>query len=83
MNQEVIDGLFKTVEVLVVPFCIWVLKELSALRKDLSEIKTVLIGVDGRNGIRSRTIRLENKVGRIGITLAAHGMTVQDHTQED
>jgi len=76
-----VDGIFKLVELLLVPFAWYVIKRLDvlaeslrAVSKDTSDLKTILIGVDGRNGIRSRVMRLERRVEALALSQAVrHG----------
>lgn len=74
MNQEAWHNLFKIIELLIVPFGIYIVKTLSNLLKDISDLKTVLIGIDGKNGIRSRVIRMERRIERLSAAQAhRHG----------
>ena len=59
MNQW--DVLIKTVELLVLPFCVYVLRTLSILQAEVRSVKEALIGIDGKNGIRSRVERIERR----------------------
>lgn len=80
MNVDV-DVIFKLVELLLLPFAWYVIKRLDALAddvkavaKDTGDLKTILIGVDGKNGIRSRVIRLERRVETLSLQQATrHG----------
>ncbi len=65
MNSEAWDFLFKVVELGVIPFVIYVTKSLAKISADLKTLRTVLIGIDGKNGIRSRLIRLERRLERL------------------
>lgn len=77
MNPVAWEQLLRLVEILIIPFGIWVVKMLSMIQKEVSELKTVLIGIDGKNGIRSRVIRVERKVERLSLQQA------QRHGEED
>lgn len=68
MNTDSWNQLLKIVEILIIPFGAYVIKTLAAIQKEIVELKTVLIGVDGRNGIRSRVIRVERKVERLSMS---------------
>lgn len=80
MNVDV-NTLFKLVELLILPFAYYLIKRLdnmaAAIEKSNStsnELKTILIGADGKNGIRSRVMRLEKKVSNLSLLQAArHG----------
>jgi len=76
-----VDVIMKLVEFLLLPFAWYVIKRLDALSetiktisKDTGDLKTILIGVDGKNGIRSRVIRLERRVETLSLQQATrHG----------
>lgn len=80
MNEN-LDLLLKVVEILLLPFAWYVIKRLDAVveatskgNETTNELKTILIGADGRNGIRSRVMRLEKKVSNLSLLQAArHG----------
>ena len=67
MSTELWEQLVKLVEVLIIPFSVWLVKTLAAIQKETTELKTVLIGVDGKNGIRSRVIRIERKLENLPV----------------
>lgn len=74
MNAETWQNLIKILEILIVPFFLWVIKTLTTIQRELSDLKTVLIGIDGKNGIRSRVIRMERRVERLSAAQAhRHG----------
>ncbi len=57
------------VQVLVIPFCVYLVNELKNtnkriddFRQEFGEIKAILIGVGGKNGLRSRIRRIERKL---------------------
>ena len=56
------------VQILVIPFCVYIVKEIATISQKLDKVETVLIGVDGKNGLRSRHRRLEIKVDEIMFT---------------
>lgn len=73
MNLDV-DALFKMVEILLLPAGWYIIKRLDAVVESTKELKTILIGADGKNGMRSRVIRLEKKVSNLSLLQAArHG----------
>ena len=79
MNAEAWGNLVRVVEILIVPFVLWVVKTLTAIQREVSDLKTVLIGIDGKNGIRSRVIRVERRVERLSAAQAhRHGEYEED-----
>lgn len=70
MNLVAWEQLLKVVEVLIIPFGLYMVRVLTTIQKEVSDLKTVLIGIDGRNGIRSRVIRMERKVERLALAQA-------------
>jgi len=70
--------LLKTViEVAVIPFGLWTVKTLHLALQELRTLRTVLIGVDGKNGMRSRLRRLEKRVEFLTLQQAArHGESI-------
>lgn len=64
-GQELWEFLFKAVEFGIVPFIGYVIKKLSDISEELKALRTVLIGIDGKNGIRSRLIHLERKLEKV------------------
>ncbi len=81
MNQESWHNLFKIVEILIVPFALYIIKTLTSIQREVSDLKTVLIGIDGKNGIRSRVIRMERRVERLSAA-QAHRHGEQDDDEE-
>lgn len=79
MNSELLDLVLKLVELGVVPFVIYVTKTLAKISAELKTLRTVLIGIDGKNGIRSRLIRLERRLERL-TAIEAH---IQGHKHLD
>lgn len=85
------DVLFKLVELLLIPFAYYVIKRLDTVAEKVNdthgttqELKTILIGADGKNGIRSRVVRLERKVSNLSLQQAArHGETTHLMEPED
>lgn len=82
MNPETWQNLIKIIEVLVVPFGLYVIKTLTSIQREVSDLKTVLIGIDGKNGIRSRVIRMERRVERLSAA-QAHRHGEEDHDDEE
>lgn len=81
MNTIAWEQLLRVIEVLIIPFGLWMLKLLTEIQKEVSDLKTVLIGIDGKNGIRSRVVRVERRVERLSIAQAQrHG---EDHDEDD
>lgn len=79
MNADAWGQLVRVVEILIVPFVLWVVKTLTAIQREVSDLKTVLIGIDGKNGIRSRVIRVERRVERLSAAQAhRHGEDASD-----
>lgn len=65
------DIALKFLEILLVPFVAYVIRALSNINEELRTLRTVLIGADGKNGLRSRFRRMENKVDRLALAQAA------------
>lgn len=64
--------IIKTViEIAVIPFGAWIVNNLRLALEELRTLRTVLIGVDGKNGMRSRLRRLERKVEHLTLQQAA------------
>ena len=78
------DSVFKIIELLILPFAWRIIKKLEAVVSTVQDLRTILIGVDGRNGIRSRVMRLERKVSNLALQQAARYSEVQlDETEEE
>lgn len=77
MNPAQWEALIKIIELLVLPFAWYVVKTLNELTKKVNELGVVLIGVDGKNGLRSRVIRMERRIERLAIRYA------KDHDEDD
>ena len=78
------DSVFKIIELLILPFAWYIIKKLEAVVSTVQDLRTILIGVDGRNGIRSRVMRLERKVSNLALQQAARYSEVQlDETEEE
>ena len=53
------DAIVKVVELAIIPYCAWVVKTLNEVRSECRSLKEALIGMDGKNGIRSRVEKIE------------------------
>lgn len=72
------------IEVAVIPFSLWIVNTLRLALEELRTLRTVLIGVDGKNGMRSRLRRLERRVENLSLQQAArHGEVIELDTNED
>lgn len=90
---EAFDAFFRIVETILVPGIVYlgtrinnVDRKIDGVRSKVDKVDTVLIGPDGRNGIRSRIRRLESKVEHLALQQAArHGeaQPVQYDSDED
>lgn len=86
-----VEILFKFVELLLLPFAWHIIKRLdklaevsTTLSSDSRELKTILIGTDGKNGIRSRVMRLERRVETLSIRQASrHGEDIPQEILEE
>lgn len=56
------EQFIKLLEITLLPFGVYIVKTLSSIQKEVSDLKTVLIGIDGKNGIRSRVVRIERRL---------------------
>ena len=83
MNPVAWEQLLKVVEVLIIPFGLYMVRVLTAIQKEVSDLKTVLIGIDGKNGIRSRMIRVERRVERLAVAQAhRHGEDAEEDDED-
>lgn len=72
------------IEVAVIPFSLWIVNTLRLALEELRTLRTVLIGVDGKNGMRSRLRRLERRVENLSLQQAArHGEVIELDANED
>jgi|688.fasta_scaffold11762_17 hypothetical protein len=89
MASEAVDistwEVVKTIiEVAVIPVGMWIVNTLRLALEELRTLRTVLIGVDGKNGMRSRLRRLERRVEQLSLQQAArHGEPIEMDTTED
>jgi hypothetical protein len=72
VNSEVLEFVFKAVELGLIPFVGYLIKKLTDISEEIKALRTVMIGIDGRNGIRSRLIRLERRLERLILNEAGH-----------
>lgn len=78
---EAFQIIFELIKLAVLPAIWYVTSELKSLnrtldslKQDTQKVETILIGADGKNGLRSRIRRLEIKVDHLAIAQAArHG----------
>lgn len=80
MEQSVtmqLDQIFRIIEILILPALWKIYTTLAEIQRrqfeqtnETTAVKNILIGVDGRNGIRSRVIQLERQQAKTNITLA-------------
>jgi hypothetical protein len=75
VNNETLEFIFKAIELGIIPFIAYVVKQLSRISEELKALRTVLIGIDGRNGMRSRLIHLERRLERIGMAGGSNNYT--------
>jgi hypothetical protein len=64
------DAIVKVVELAIIPYCTWVVKTLLEVRGECRSVKEALIGLDGKNGLRSRVEKIEYWI--IGATRKEH-----------
>lgn len=67
-----LDTIIRLVELLLIPILIRFNQRQDAQGTELNTIKTVLIGADGENGIRSRVVALEKENKKLSLLLARH-----------
>ena len=91
-TPEAVSLFIEILKLLVIPAVIYVVKSIHALDRKVDKINTVLIGVDGKNGLRSRIRRLEIKVDALAFAQAhrhgesSHGVPTNlfpDHDDTD
>ena len=72
------------IEIAVIPLGAWIVNNLRLALEELRTLRTVLIGVDGKNGMRSRLRRLERRVENLSLQQAArHGEVPELELEED
>ncbi len=79
---EMFNFLIKLIEIILVPALWKIYTLLSKLSDKVNEVRTILIGADGKNGIRSRVRRLENKVEKLALAHAAVNGTISHHEED-
>ena len=68
------DVIKTIIEIAIIPLGAWIVNTLRMALEELRTLRTVLIGVDGKNGMRSRLRRLERRVENLSLQQAArHG----------
>jgi hypothetical protein len=72
LTDSPLGVVFKIVEIAFIPFFWYVVNSLAALNRKVDRAETILIGADGKNGLRSRIIRLERKLERLIVIEAAN-----------
>jgi tetrahydromethanopterin S-methyltransferase subunit G len=87
-TEQAMDAIFRIIELVILPLLAFIAhkmnnlerklgstqSEVSKMNSEVSKINTVLIGPDGKNGLRSRLRRLEVKVDQLALQQAArHG----------
>lgn len=78
------DIIKTVIEIAVIPFGAWIVNNLRLALEELRTLRTVLIGVDGKNGMRSRLRRLERRVEHLTLQQAArHGEAIELSEDED
>lgn len=83
-NKELIEVLVRVVELVLIPILWKVYTVLSTLSSEVQTLKIILVGSDGKNGIRSRVRRLEVRQERMALMMAAQaGETNLSFDSED
>lgn len=78
------DIIKTVIEVAIIPLGIWIVNSLRLALEELHTLRTVLIGVDGKNGMRSRLRRLERRVESLSLQQAAkHGEVPTNDIDEE
>ena len=80
MEANLVSGVGTFIEIIVAPLIVGIYNNQRRQDEKLTKLETILIGADGKNGIRSRVRRLERKVERLNLQFA-HFAEVNDHTQ--
>jgi hypothetical protein len=88
-----VDLAIKAAELILIPILWKIYQTLSDLSTkvssqstEISTLKTILIGTDGRNGIRSRVRRLERRQEQTALLLASlhgEGMKIEEEEEEE
>lgn len=72
------------VTAIIVPFLGYLAKKIADIDAKIVSVETkvdtantTLVGQDGKNGLRSRVIRMESKVENLGLALAARNIQVR------
>jgi hypothetical protein len=67
-----LDTILRLVELLLIPILIRFNQKQEEQAKEINTIKTVLIGADGQNGMRSRVVMLERETKKTSLIVARH-----------
>ena len=70
MTPELWDQMVKILELSVIPFAVWVTRTLNTLTSEIRSLKEALVGMDGRNGIRSKVEKLDTQVSWLVVRYA-------------
>jgi len=86
-SKETIETIYRIVELVLIPLLWKIYQAIDKLKEETSTLKTILIGVDGKNGIRSRVLRLEKSQHQTAIFLArvvgSHPKMDNDESEEE
>jgi hypothetical protein len=75
--SDTFNTFISLVEIIAIPLGAYVINKINQSSSKIDRIEAILIGVDGKNGLRSRIRRLEVKVD--GLTIAQgrrHGESI-------
>lgn len=81
--KELFDFIVKIFEIVIVPLVFSIYKDGRKQTEDIGTLKTILIGADGKNGIRSRVRRLERTAEKTNIQLALLTGQINHHEEEE
>lgn len=88
--SEIPEAIKWIITAIVVPFLGFLSSKMSKIDDKIVSIETkvdtantTLVGQDGKNGLRSRVIRMESKVENLGLILAAKGIVVKGSGDEE
>ena len=82
-TEQAVTVFFRLVEAVILPLSLYIANKISSLERKVDKVDTVLIGVDGKNGLRSRIRRLEVKVDKLSLLQAARHGEVPDIYDKD
>ena len=79
-----IDTIVRIVELLLIPILLRFNQRQEEQGKKINTIETVLIGAEGKNGIRSRVATLEKENKNLSLMLARHlGLEARREEEEE